>query len=284
MKLNFTFLFLLMATLQGVAQDLVDYYQPGGVVSRKEQNQLQMRFGPHLAPQWYLMSEGFVRKDVGKLDQSLGGLLTTSSVTRLGWSVGAGVTYRNKWAVEAGIAQSPVHNDARLNSRPPMSIMTRGDRGSVFVRGKWALLNTSRNWHRSGFWVTGGLWAMPNNGEQKELQTMSGYTRRGADAIDETTLISRTKASRGTTGLLELGLEYQVRVSNRIDLGAYARHNWGLSDALTTDISYYINNRYIGQTTLRAKGNGASYGLTVRYILRRPTAPSRSLYELQGNR
>ncbi len=285
MKQTFTFFFFMIATLQGVAQGVVDYYQTGGVMNRKQQNQLHIRFDPYLAPQWYLMTEGFVRRDNGKLDQSLNGLLTTSTVTRIGWSIGGGVTYRNKWAVEAGLAQSPVHNDARVNSRPPVSVVTRGDRGSVFLRGKWALLNTSKQWQRSGFWLTGGIWAMPNKGDQKEQFTITGYTQRGFDAFDKMTLTTRTQARNNLTGLLELGLEYQVRVSKQVSLGAFARHNWGLGDALTTDISYQVNNRFIGQTMLRSKGNGTSFGLTMRYIFKRPsTTEKTSLYQLQGNR
>lgn len=285
MKQTFTFFFFMLLTFQSIAQGLVDYYQTGGITSRKQQNQLHMRFDPYLAPQWYLMTEGFVRRDNGKLDQSLNGLLTTSSVTRIGWSLGAGVTFRNKWAVEAGLAQSPIHNDARINSRPPVSVVTRGDRGSVFLRGKWALLNTGKQWQRSGFWLTGGIWAIPNKGDQKEQFTVTGYTRRGFDAVDKMTLTSRTQASSSLTGLLELGLEYRVRLSKRIDAGAFARRNWGLGDALTTDISYQINDRSIGQTTLRARGNGASYGLTMRYIFQRArTTDKSSLYQLQGNR
>ncbi len=284
MKQTFTVFFFMIATLQGVAQGLVDYYQTGGVKSRKQQNQLHMRYDPYLAPQWYLMTEGFVRRDKGKLDQSLNGLLTTSSVTSLGWSVGAGVTFRNKWAVEAGVAQSPIHNDAHINSRPPASVITRGDRGSVFLRGKLALLNTSKQWHRSGFWLTGGVAAMLNQGDQKEQFTVTGYTRRGFDAVDRMTLTGQPKTSSAITGLLELGLEYRVRVSKQIEIGAFSRHNWGLGDALTTDISYQINNQPVGQTTLRARGNGASYGLTMRYILKRPTTSEKSLYQLQGNR
>jgi len=96
MKQTFTLLLFMIAALHGVAQGLVDYYQTGDVMSRKQQNQLHMRFDPYLAPQWYLMTEGFVRSDKGKLDQSLNGLLTTSSATLLGWSLGGGVTFRNK--------------------------------------------------------------------------------------------------------------------------------------------------------------------------------------------
>lgn len=285
MKQTFTFFFFMIAALQGVAQGVVDYYQTGGVMSRKQQNQLHMRFDPYLAPQWYLMTEGFVRRDNGKLDQSLNGLLTTSTVTRIGWSVGGGVTYRNKWAVEAGVAQSPVHNDARVNSRPPISVVTRGDRGSVFLRGKWALLNTSKQWQRSGFWLTGGVWATPNKNDRKEQFTVTGYTSRGFDAIDKMTLVTRSQSSNNLTALLELGLEYRVRLSKQIDVGTFARHNWGLGDALTTAISYQINDQFAGQTTLRAKGNGASYGLTMRYIIQRPTVSTKSsLYRLQGNR
>lgn len=284
MKQTFTFFFFMLVTLPGIAQGLVDYYQTGAMASRKQQNQLHMRFDPYLAPQWYLMTEGFVRRDNGKLDGSLNGFLTANSVTRIGWSLGAGVTFRNKWAVEAGIAQSPIHNDTRVNSRPPVSVLSRGDRGSVFLRGKLALLSTSKQWQRSGFWLTGGVWAIPNKGDQKELVTLTGYTRRGFDAVDKMTLTTRTQASSNLTGLLELGLEYRVRLSKQIDVGAFARHNWGLGDALTTDISYQINDRPIGQTTLRARGNGASYGLTMRYIFKRPTASEKSVYQLQGNR
>lgn len=286
MKQIFTFFFFMLLTFQSLAQGLVDYYQTGGVPSRKKQNELQMRFGPYLAPQWYLMTEGFVRRDNGKLDQSLNGLLTASTVTRLGWSIGGGVTFRNKWAVEAGIAQSPIHNKARINSRPPVSIVTQGDPGSVFLRGKWAVLSTSKHWYRSGFWVTGGAWAIPNKGDQKEPFSVTGYSHRGFDAVDKMTLTSRAQTSSNLTGLLELGLEYQVRLSKRVELGAFARHNWGLGDALTTDISYTLNDRSMGQTTLRARGNGASYGLTMRYIFQRigTNDTGSSLYQLRGNR
>lgn len=283
MKINFTFLFLFIVTLQSTAQGLVEYYQTGGMPSRKQQQQLQMRFGPYVAPQWYILTEGFARNDVARFDQSLNGLLTASPVTRIGWSVGAGVAFRNKWAVEAGLVQSPIHNEARINSRPPVSIVTRGERSSVFLRGKWAVLSTSRQWHRSGFWLTGGAWAVPHNVDKIEQHSVTGFTRRGADAIDQMALNTRTQANNSLTGLFELGLEYQVRVSGSIDLGVFARRNWGLGDALTTDVAYQINNQPVGQATLRAKGTGASYGFTMRYIFKRPTTNRQNLYQLQGN-
>jgi len=187
--------------------------------------------------------------------------------------------------VEAGLAQSPIHNNARINSQPPTSVLTQGDRGSLFLRGKWALLSTSKQWHRSGLWLTGGIWAIPNKGDQKEYFTVTGYTQRGFDAFDKMTLTSRTQASNNLTGLLELGLEYQVRLSKHVSVGAFARRNWGLGDALTTDITYQVNDRFIGQTMLRAKGNGASFGFTMRYIFQRPTVSTKSsLYQLKGNR
>lgn len=284
MKQTFTFVLLYLITLVGVsAQGLVEYYQAGKQIKTQQKSLLQMRYGPYLAPQWYLMTEGFVRRDNSRLDQSLGGLLTASPVTRVGGSLGVGVTYRNKWALEAGLALSPVHNQARVNTYPPVEIQTRTGKASAFVRGKWALLTTSRQWHRSGFWLNGGAWAVPNSSATAEASAVTGYRYLSYDARSKMTLVSQARPGSGLTALAELGAEYQVRLSPTLDLSLFARGNWGLGEVLTTDVAYHVNNQPIGETVIRARGNGASYGLSVRYVFQRPTANPKSLYQLQGN-
>ena len=95
---------------------------------------------------------------------------------------------------------------------------------------------------------------------------MSGYRYQGTwETPTGYKLVSQTTTNSNLMGLAELGAEYNVRLSNAIDLGVSVRKFWGLSNAITTDVTYMGNRTVPQQVQLQGAGSGMSYGLTLRY-------------------
>lgn len=264
------------------AQSLYDYYLPGK--ERRNLEKMSFRNGYTVTERWYLSGEGFLRTDNSRLDNSFGGLIGTRPVTRAGWSAIIGFTNQDRWGMEWGYARSPINSSLTLNSQPAYTIRLENEKNGLLVRSRYMILSTSRKDRRSGFWLTAGAWLIPNSGSIKNRFTLDGLGYRGfRQAPDTLLLISRTATNREPSGLLELGLEYNVRLSGRWDMGMVVRRNWGVGNSLATDLTYRINNQPYQTASLRANGNGTTVGLAIRYTYSaRYNIKTKSLYELQG--
>ena len=82
---------------------------------------------------------------------------------------------------------------------------------------------------------------------------------------DTLRLLSQTRTGTRMTTMAELGAEYNVRLSNTVDLGFSVRKFWGLGSSIVTDVDYTVNNVLAQQAQLRGTGTGMSYGVTLRY-------------------
>lgn len=281
MRTTYTFLLCCFASA-ALAQGSADYYRPREAPKRSY-DRLLVRYGSSLSGRWYVGAEGFVRVDNSRLSTSFGGLVVGNPVTRPGWSALVGWTSRNAWAVEAGYARSPIHNELAIH---PSVYRYNNEKNGFLLRGKRQLFSTSPQEHRSGVWVSTGLWLIPNSGQTREQLTLEGRGYRWYQRdMDRPVITTETATNTRATGLAELGLEYAVRLSSRVDMGIYARKYWGLGSSITTDLSYAIDGRTPQTANLQGRGNGASFGVALRYTLSRSQLIARtSVYDLRGNR
>lgn len=280
MKRYLLFLLLGLSVLSGRGQSTADYYR---LPDRSHQyDRLLMRYGgPQVRDRWYMALDGFVRTDRARLDNSFNGLIESKRVTKAGWGATIGWSYRERWAVEGGYARMPVHTKVSIrNGAYPLVFRYNNDKNAVFLRAKRLVLSTSGPWLRSGFWLSGGLWVVPNNRQEDGSFSLIGYGKR-REVVDTLKLTSRTNSSRQVATMAELGAEYNVRLSNTLDLGFSVRRFWGLSNSVTTDVDYTINKGIAQQAQLQGTGTGMSYGLTLRYTyaIRRNQA---DVLEVQG--
>ena len=154
------------------------------------------------------------------------------------------------------------------------------------LRAKRQLFTINPQTHRSSLWVSAGLWLIPNAGEHKSRLSLEGYGHRNYQReIDTLVITTQTATNARPTGLAELGLEYAVRLSSRVDLGMYVRKYWGLGSSITTDLTYSVNGQTPQPAVLLGRGTGASFGVALRYSYsRKHIIPKTSIYDLRGNR
>lgn len=266
MKRYLLYVLLGLAVLPTYGQGVTDYYR----VPEKDQqyNRLLTRYGgAQIRDRWYIALDGFVRTDRAQLDNSINGLVESDLVGKLGWGVLLGWTYRERWTVEGGYARMPIHTQVAIsNTSPPLSFRSTNDRHAFILRGKRLLLSTSKPWLRSGFWVSGGMWVVPNSGQEENRISVTGYRYQGWwEAPESFKLTSETRNSTQLTTLAEVGVDYNVRLSNALDLGISARKLWGLANAVTTDVTYTAYRTPAQQAQLQGAGTGMSFGVTLRY-------------------
>ncbi|GAB3734419.1 hypothetical protein [Spirosoma lituiforme] len=279
MKRYFLYVLLGCAVLPVYGQGITDYYR---LPERSQQyNRLLTRYGgPYIKSRWYASLEGFVRTDRARLDNSFDGLIQSDLVGKASWGGVVGWMYRERWAFEAGYARMPIHTQVSvINASYPLAFRYNSKQNAFVIRGKRLIVSTSKPWLRSGFWLSGGMWVVPNSGQREGRFSLLGYRYDGRrETPDTLRLTSETHANANMTALAELGLEYNIRLSSAIDLGFAVRKFWGLSDALTTDVTYAVNtpntqfgNSVAGSRTsvqtaqLLGDGSGMSYGFTLRY-------------------
>ena len=282
MKRYFLYILLSLVILPACGQGISDYYQSsdrGHLYSR-----VVKRYGnPAIQSRWYAAVDGFIRTDRAQLDNSFNGQLESNRVTKAGWGAAVGWVYREKWAVEAGYSQMPIHTQISVvNTATPVNYRYTNNYGAFVLRGKRLVLSTSKPWLRSGLWLSGGLWAVSNGNEQNSIFQLSGHRYRYLrETIEPVQLSGYTTTNSLLSSMAEVGAEYNVRLSSKVDLGFSARAIFGLSPSTTTDITYVTSQKTLLQTQLRGTGTGMSFGTTLRYTFNthRKTA---NVLEVQG--
>ena len=252
-------------------QEVADYYRTPDrrALDRSGQyNRLLTRYGgPHIRDRWYVSLDGFVRTDRARIDNSINGLIESDRVAKVGVGALVGRVWRERWAVEGGYARMPIHTQVsvRNNISPLMYRYTNG-RDAFVLRGKRLAFSTSGPWLRSGLWLSGGLWLVPNGGQSEGQFSLIGFRYRGrGESPDTLRLLSQTRTGTRMTTMAELGAEYNVRLSNTVDLGFAVRKFWGLGSSIVTDVDYTVNSALMQRAQLRGTGTGMSYGVTLRY-------------------
>jgi len=302
-----TVLFLL-GSAAGFSQGMDDYYRPAGAAGHLHPDaaftgrpaarsravsweRLMARYGDaYTKSRWYVGLEGLVRVDQSRLNQTFNGLVETQPVNSLNWAAAVGWVSRERWAVEAGYGKMPIHNTILIsNGRSPLRFVFENQGNGLFLRGKHRL-NLSGKPHavtgnRSGLWIGAGLWGLPGNGQTINQMAFRGFLPRGRTAPDTLRLTTSTQISRGWTALAEASAEYTVRLGGRAELGFFARKNWGLGNALTTQLSYSVNGSEPQRAAIAATGSGWSFGLTLRYVYGQTYDVSRMprIFNLKGN-
>lgn len=249
-------------------QGVADYYR--APERGTQYNRLLTRYGgPHIRDRWYVSLDGFVRTDRAHIDNSFNGLIQSDLVTKAGIGAMIGWTYRERWAVEGGYARMPIHTQVSVrNGVAPLVYRYTNGRDAFVVRGKRLVLSTSGPWLRSGFWLSGGMWLVPNGGQSEGRFSLIGYRYRGrGESPDTLRLLSQTRTGTRMTTMAELGAEYNVRLSDNVDLGFSIRKFWGLGSSIVTDVNYSVNRTLAQQAQLQGTGTGMNYGVTLRYTL-----------------
>lgn len=267
MKRYLAVLLVGLGSLPVRAQNMTDYYQLPD--HQSQYTRVLNRYGgAYIRDRWYVSLGGFARTDRAKLDNSFNGLIESNTVTKLGWSALVGWVYRERWGVEGGYANLPVHTEVLVNNGySPFTFRYANSKQAFGVRGRRLLVSTSGPWHRSGIWVSGGLWLVPNGGQDKQEFALAGYAypNRRWEKPDTLRLTGETTVNTRLTALAEVGIEYNVRLSNNIDMGFSLRKYWGMGNAVTTNLRYNVNSQDVQQAQLRGMGNGMSLGISLRY-------------------
>lgn len=284
MKHYVLYLLIGLVAVPACGQGVTDYYQ----LPQKSQQYKRLLYrygGPQVRDRWYVSLDGFIKTDRAQLNTSHEGVIESNLVGKASWGVMLGWSHREKWAVEGGYAQMPIHTQVSVsNTTPPLSFRSTDNRSAFMLRAKRLILSTSKPWLRSGFWVSGGMWVLPANGQQTERFSVNSYRYQGQwEAHEPFQLTTQTVTHAQTAALAELGVEYNVRLTNAFDLGISARKFWGLTNTVTTDVAYIANRTLPQLAQLQGAGSGMSYGLTLRYsfsILRNPG----KVLDMQGKR
>ncbi|MFT4032861.1 MAG: hypothetical protein QM669_10620 [Siphonobacter sp.] len=288
MKRILYFLCLITIYSSALAQEvpeIPEYYNPQKTtVIRAQPLQMKQRRG--ILPsseRWYISLEGFTRKDVNQLSNTIDGLITTNPGNKAGWGATVGVVLKDVWNVELGYMNSPIHNPLVILSDPVYQFNYKNESNAAVLRLKRQVVSTGRTKNQSGFWISVGGWLVPNSGKIIDAFQLYGYSysNQFQTVPDTLRLYSQTQTSKQITGMVEAAVEYNVRISNRFDLGFYYRHYWGLGTSLSTDLRLTENSTNDQTARITADGTGWSLGLAIRYTysLKRKNL---SAYELRG--
>lgn len=245
---------------------------------------LVARYAPR-TDQWYLGTEGFIRTDRSILTNSFNGIVAVRPVSRFGYGFHIGYTYHESWTIEGGYVRSATHNSFVINRRPyPIDLIYSSDKNAFVLRGKRLLLPTSRVGKRSGIWMTADVWLTPNSGRSLDGFRVDGLRYRDFQTTPDTVMIrSVTKINDQPTGLFQLGLEYNARLSDQLSLGLWGKSAWGLGSSIKTDMTYYDNGTASQASTIRGTGQGFSVGFSLRYTYAQRYAPLNNIFKLRGN-
>ena len=266
MKRYFLSILFGISILPAIGQGVTDYYRLPE--TSQQYKRLVNRYGgPQIKDRWYVALDGFVRTDRAQLDNSHDGLVESGLVGKAGLGVTMGWTFRERWAVEGSYTRMPIHTQVAIShTSPPVSIRTTTNRDAFMLRGKRLVLATSKSWMRSGFWVSGGVWALPGVAGISENSSAVGYRYQNRwESGDAFKLTTQSQDTGQLAALAELGVEYNIRLSNAFDLGMSARKLWGFTNIMTTDVTYAGNRTAPRQAQLQGQGAGMNYGLTLRY-------------------
>lgn len=271
---RFFYILFILSSGIATAQDLPAYYE----LPHQRVNPV----GYPMQHRWYVGLEGFLRSDQGVLTSSLGGLITSRpSVTKASWTALVGYSFQDRFHAEAGYSHAAIHNQLSLVVAPqPYDFTFKNESNAAVIRLKARLFSTTKPKEKAGFWITGGAWLVPNSGKYVDGFIMEGY-RFSRFHTDTISLVSQTQTATRLTPLLEVGIEYNVRLSNRFDLGFYGRKLWGFRPSIYTDLTYSENNVQTETSKLTANGTGWSFGLALRYTYSFKRY-LQSVYALQG--
>lgn len=217
---------------------------------------------------WYVGAEGGFRSDVSTLSNTFNGLVSNPTQTKAVWGVTLGYTYRNSWSVETGYGRSPIHLSIKIaNGQNPLAFDYQNSGYGIPLRLKRRIGLGNRSANGTGFWLSAGAWLIPNGNGQMDNFRLIGYSSRSRGSRTDTLRLNNSAtAPNRLTGLAEVGVDYAVRLSSFLELGAHVRKYWGLGTALRSELTYTINSTSETRATMTADGTGWGFGIALRYI------------------
>ncbi len=277
----FTCCLFVFVTVFAFGQGTDDYYRLPN--HRQQYARLLNRYGAATIQQrWYVGLEGHWRTDRTTLDHTFNDLLSTGSVSQLGWGVSLGWVMHERWAIEGGYLRAPIHNFLQIGGGSnPFTLTLDNGKNAGVLRLKYRLFPTGASLRQSGLWLSGGAWLVPNTGERVARYRVIGYGYRDyRTRLDTIGITTDTQISERPSILIETGAEYNTQLTGNLELSFYTRKTWGLSNSIRTDLVYTVNNVNPQPASLVGSGNGWTFGVALRYSygLRRS---SRSVYDLQ---
>lgn len=272
MKPIFTIFIIAATFLKASAQEDADYFRklyarPLGAKPYNAESLLKKYGNVKVLNRWYIGASGFIRTDKNVISNDFDGLIGTESPAVSSWGAAVGWVYREQWSIEAEYNRSAIHNVLLIYGDNPLKYTMENDKNSLILRGKMRLLFGKPAIRKSAFWLGAAIGCVPNSGRDKDFMEFSGYQQRGrGQGVDTLYMSSDTRISSAMTGLVEASAEYVIKVAKSIDLGLFARKQWGLGNSITTDLVYKVNRVETDRARIEGDGSGWNFGVSLRYV------------------
>lgn len=263
--LRFLFIFLLSHGVAKAQDPNDEYYIP----SKKKKVYPWIK-NPQLdvVPlKYYIGVEGGFRTDFNTLTNTLDGLIGSLNAPTNPWGVTVGALYQNRWMFETGYYRTNVEMITQVNVRGVPDFRWQTKYTAIPLRVKRKLISIGKIEKESGFyWEVGTLAFLPAKDEQIGSFTFKALRTLGQGIPPDTlTLNQKTTVNGGAKLLLETGLDLNIKLLPRWDIGLYGRATLGLGEIIRGDASFSGKSITGLNAVQTARGNGYYFGMSIRY-------------------
>lgn len=263
--LKFVFIFLLSYGFVAAQDPNDEYYIP----SKKKKTYPWIKNSQlDVVPlKYYLGIEGGFRKDLNTLSNNLDGLIGNINPLTNPWGVLVGAMYQNRWMFETGYYRTNVEMITQVNVRGVPDFRWQTKYTAIPLRAKRKLLSIGKIEKESGFyWEVGTLAFLPAKDEQIGSFTFRALRSLGQGIpADTLTLNQKTTVNGGAKLLLETGLDLNIKLLPRWDIGFYGRATLGLGEILRGEATFSGKTISTLNALHTARGNGYYFGMSIRY-------------------
>ena len=189
---------------------------------------------------YYLSVEGGYRKDYTTLSNTLSNIIANNNADSNPWGVLIGAMYNNKWMFETGYYRTNIEAGTDVNIRGVPGFRWQTKYTTLPLRVKRKLLSIGKIEKESGFyWEAGAQVLMPAQAERLGSYKFSAlYSTGQGMPFDTLILYHQTFVRGGMKVLLETGLDLNVKLLPRWDVGFYCRGTFGFADIIYGEASF----------------------------------------------